>query len=396
MVLTLRMDLSSAMSSPHPLATELGRRALDVARAQPDPGSLGAATALRRKFASELASAALTQVELERRATDKLGDAAPGLLFTRTGLEQATRWTVATWRASELVRRGVEHVVDLGCGLGIDALACLRAGLEVTAVELDALTASAAAHNLAGARVLQGRAEELAGELLAGAGAETCVFLDPARRSATGRSWRVADLTPSWDFVLEVLAGPHQTCVKLGPGVDRSVLPETVDRVWVSDAGDVVEASLWTSKEPRDAAVLLDRDATHLVCRGKAPALGVGAVGEYLHEPDGAALRARVVPEVVRDAWWLADGVGYLASDERIDSPWLTSFRVVQHFAWSQKALKAWCREHRVGTLEIKKRALDVDPAVLRRQLGLKGNEAATVVLTPTVEGTRCLVVERV
>ena len=90
-------------------------------------------------------------------------------------------------------------MVDLGCGIGTDALALLDAGLEVVAVEADPETASIAQANLGDrAEVLVGDAVELAPSLLGpGVGA----FADPARRTGRGRSWRVEDLSPPWSFV---------------------------------------------------------------------------------------------------------------------------------------------------------------------------------------------------
>ena len=52
-------------------------------------------------------------------------------------------------------------------------------------------------------------------------------------------------------------------------------------------------------------------------------------------------------------------------------------------------------REAGVGTLEIKVRGLDVDPAVLRRRLKPSGPNSATVILTPTPEGARAVVARR-
>ena len=48
-----------------------------------------------------------------------------------------------------------------------------------------------------------------------------------------------------------------------------------------------------------------------------------------------------------------------------------------------------------IGTLEIKKRGLDLDPAVLRKRLKLRGAGSATVVLTRGSTGTLLLVVRR-
>ena len=53
--------------------------------------ALAAHTVLRREATPEHVAAALTQVELRRRAAAKLGPVAGRLYFTPDGLEQATR-----------------------------------------------------------------------------------------------------------------------------------------------------------------------------------------------------------------------------------------------------------------------------------------------------------------
>ncbi|MEZ5089378.1 MAG: hypothetical protein R2719_06410 [Micropruina sp.] len=60
-----------------------------------------------------------------------------------------------------------------------------------------------------------------------------------------------------------------------------------------------------------------------------------------------------------------------------------------------EKALRSWIRRERIGTLEIKKRGVDVDPAALRRRLKPSGTGSATLMLTPTPDGARALVVRR-
>ena len=123
---------------------------------------------------------------------------AERMFFTPDGLEQATRWVVARWRAALFVDAGVSEVWDLGCGIGVDAMALSEAGLGVHAVESDPVTAAFAQANLAlvgGGEVTVGRAEDVQVPERGG------IFLDPARRTARGRTWDVADLTPPWSLV---------------------------------------------------------------------------------------------------------------------------------------------------------------------------------------------------
>jgi 16S rRNA G1207 methylase RsmC len=109
----------------------LTEEVLAAAMAEPDPGALAAGTRLRRLAQPEQAAAALQQAALRRQAVDKFGPAAAAMFFTRDGLEQATRLVVADQHARRFVAAGVRRVVDLGCGIGADALAFARAGLAV-------------------------------------------------------------------------------------------------------------------------------------------------------------------------------------------------------------------------------------------------------------------------
>ena len=95
-----------------------------------------------------LVAAALTQSRLRAKAHDKLGAFADGMLFTPTGLEQATRLEVAARHAQRYVAAGVTHVADLTCGIGADAMAFAGLGLRVLAIDADELTAAVATVNL--------------------------------------------------------------------------------------------------------------------------------------------------------------------------------------------------------------------------------------------------------
>ncbi|HSN43634.1 MAG TPA: class I SAM-dependent methyltransferase [Propionibacteriaceae bacterium] len=377
------------------LLTDEGAEALALAAREADPDSLGAASRLRAHFSPEMAAAALTQVALRRRGRTKFGESASTLFLTSHGLEQASRPSVADWRAQRLKASGVTRVVDLGCGIGADALAFQRAGLEVVAVELDPATAEFASANL-GIDVIVGDAEVVAGDLLAGAGSETVANCDPARRNDQGRLWRPEQFTPSWGFVGSLLAGPTSAVVKLGPGVPKQLLPGGVRTSWVSDRGAVVEASLWRVPDltpGREAVLLPGGDCLELPDHPRV--LHVGPVGRFLLEPDGAVIRSGTLAEIDPDAWLVAPGIAYLTSDVPIESPFATTFEVLDVLDYSERTLRAWVRDGQVGSLEIKKRGVEVDPAELRKRLKPKGPGAATLVLTPTTLGVRALVVRR-
>ena len=367
-----------------------------MAQAQPDPDSLAAVTALRARFHPDLAAAALTQIGLRRAARAKLGDRADQLLFTRTGMEQASRAAVATHHAARFAATGVRRVIDFGCGIGTDALALVDAGLEVVAVEADPETAAVAQANLGErAEVLLGDAVELAPSLLT---AGTAAYADPGRRGTHGRSWRTEDLSPPWSFVESLLTGDRVAGVKLGPGLPHRMIPAGVEAEWVGDRGDTVEVGLWSgtgaSADGRVAMLLPDH---RLVVDRTISPLPVGELGSVVYEPHGAVIRSGGIPQIgaALDARLLHPDIAYLTADEHRPTPYATAFEVLEVHPYSEQSLRQWARDQRIGTLEIKKRGIDLDPAVLRKRLRLRGNRSATVIVTRTPARAVSVVVRR-
>ncbi|MCK8609810.1 SAM-dependent methyltransferase [Agromyces sp. C10] len=356
----------------------------------------------RRGHSPGLVAAVLTQSRLRARARAKFGEFADRMLFTEPGLEQATRLRVAALHAGRYARAGLRHVADLGCGIGGDALAFAAMDLEVTAADADEVTAAIAAFNLTPfphAQVLHSAAEDVP------LGGIDAAWLDPARRTTAGGTTKriadAADYSPSLDFAFG-LAERMPVGVKLGPGTDRGLVPAGTEAQWVSVDGDVVELAVWTGPLARPgvgrAALVIRGDAAHeLVAPADSEDAPVGPLGDYLYEPDGAVIRARLIGDLARanGGWMLSEGIAYLTADREIDSPFARGFRVIERLPADERHLRQALHSRGVGTLEIKKRGVDVDPAALRTRLKLKGDTAATVVLTREEGRHVALLVER-
>ncbi len=357
---------------------------------------------LRKKgHSGELVSTVLTQARLRSRAEVKFGDFAGEMLFTEAGLEQATRLQVAALHAGRFRVAGIERVADLGCGLGADALAMSALGIAVTAVERDEVTASLAAYNLAAfdqTVVVHADATEV--DLSAVDG----VFLDPARRT-TGHSntSRVSsdDYSPSLDFAFG-LAKQMPTGIKLGPGLDRDLIPADCEAQWISVNGDLVEMGLWFGPLARPdiarSALLLDANGMHeMTGSSDAPDETVGPLERYLYEPDGAVIRARLIGDLARelDAHPIANEIAYLSAAELTVSPFARAFEVEAILPLDVKTLAAELKARNIGTLEIKKRGVDIDPAEFRKKLKLSGSASAVLFLTRVGEERKAVLANR-
>ncbi|MCK2035940.1 SAM-dependent methyltransferase [Microbacterium sp. SSW1-49] len=356
-----------------------------------------------------LVSAVVGQAHLRAKATAKFGAFAARMLFTRAGLEQATRLPVAVRHAQRIRRAGITSVADLGCGIGGDALAFAGAGLDVLAVDADEVTAAIAAYNLApfgpvdgadsGTVVRHSTAEDAD---LSSSGA---VWMDPARRtSGHSETRRVSadDYSPSLDWAFD-LAARVPTGIKLGPAHDRDALPADAEAQWVSADGSVVELVVWTGVLARPgirrAALVMRGDQSYELTAGAdaedAPARELGS---FLHEPDGAVIRARLIGDVARslDAGMLDPRIAYLTSDAAVTSPFVQTFRVRETMSANPKAISAVLKSEGIGSLEIKKRGVDVDPAAFRKKLTLRGDRSATLILTRIGDQRRAILADRV
>jgi len=370
----------------------------------------------------DLAAAALTQSRLRAKARAKLGDFADGMLFTPDGVEQATRLVVAALHARRYLEAGVTKVADLTTGVGADALAFAGVGLQVLATDVDEVTAAVATVNLrhfpeAEVRHGDGLSLDLVAEGVDG------VYADPARRTRGGR--RVFDpaaYAPPLDAVWSLRDVVPALGIKVGPGIPHHGLPADAETQWVSVDGDVVEAGLWfgplAPEGPGRSALVLRTGATsgtaaatepRTVSRVLRPGPGeeeltppVGGVGAYLYEPDGAVIRAGLVAHAAAELGGrlLDRTIAYVTTDSPAPVPdertaaIATGYRVLDVMPFSLKKLKAYLRERDVGRVTIKKRGTAVTPEQLRGQLALKGDAAATLVLTRVGGAQHVIVVD--
>lgn len=364
---------------------------------------------------AELAAAVVTQLALRRAARAKFGPIASHMVFTRDGLEQATRLVVAARHAQRFRDAGVRRVADLGCGIGADSVAIAGLGMGVLAVDIDPEAAQAAAANLRDfddAQVRLGDVMDLDIAELAGDGVDA-IFADPARRTGAARgSSRITD-PERWSPPLSSALRWAQTIsavgVKVAPGIAYDRIPPTWHAQWVSVGGDLVEASLWSPplapEGPGRSCLLLDETgAAHGISprdgqEANAPAEVVDVVplGNTIAEPDPAVIRSGMLAQLARlvGAGIVSPSIAYLTGDDLPASPFYDRFEVLEVTNLRAKAISAALRTLDAGSVEIKKRGADIDPDALRKSLKLSGVGQATVIATRVDGRHRAIVCRR-
>ncbi|MHB1595541.1 MAG: class I SAM-dependent methyltransferase [Streptosporangiaceae bacterium] len=410
---------------PDQLLTAQGRDLLaSLAGEQVTPErALALSATLRERYPADLVAAALTQQALRAAARGKFG-AADAMLFTRAGLEQASSDLTARHAARRFA--GFALIADLCCGIGgnLTAMATLTPGPAIVAVDSDLTSLEFARHNVgvataatatataaatatatATARVGYIRAD-VRDVLLTGFDA---VFIDPARRDQHGRLPAGA-YQPPLDWCLGLAEVVPAVGIKAAPGLRTDVVPPDWEIEFVAVGRDLKEALLWSPAlaTARTRATVLT--AANTLPAGQIPGAGQtpgarGAVtavhtltaaagdrpvaplappGAYLLDPNPAVTRAGLVADlaVALGAWQIDPMIAFLSSDQPLRTPFARTLRVLESAPWHERRFAARLRELGIGTADIRRRGLAGDVRQIHHRLGLRGDGAATIVLT--------------
>lgn len=343
-------------------------------------------TRLRKTYSPAIAGAALEQARLRRDAVAKFGDPAARMFFTRDGLEQASDPLARAYRAAAI---GPGHLIDACCGLGSDALtfAAASADHQVTGIDRDPLRVELARIN-AGRLGVGDRARFLVGDVTGDLPPGDAIFFDPGRRTADGKRIHHVE---AYQPPLATVRGwqSPRILVKLSPAVALDQVAAYGGRLeFLSAGGDLKEALLWLGEvesAPARRAVLL-RPTGPLIWDAPAiePDPQVSDPRRWLIEPDPALIRAGLV-RTAGAAWKAAqldETTAYLTADDRPDSPWARAWQVNDWLPFSLNRLRAALRARGVGRVTVKQRGWSGTPDALIRDLKLKGDAEAVVIVT--------------
>jgi hypothetical protein len=313
-------------------------------------------------------------VLLRRRATAKLADAARWL-FTGDALQQATATPVAAHRARRLAGMTVH---DVTCSIGTE-LATLRSTSDALGSDIDPVRLAMARHNVTGVPLVRADA-------LRPVSRGVVVLADPGRRGAGRRVFKPRDFSPPLDVLLDTYRD-REFVVKISPGIDFDRLNVSGEVEVTSLAGDVREACLWSAglAEPgisRRATVLGADGRAEQVTDAEPDDCPVAAAGRWIVDPDGAVVRAGLVRHYAarHGLWQLDPKIAYLSGDRL--PPATRGFEVLENLPFGERRLRQALAEMDCGAAEILVRGVDVDPAVLRPRLRLRGRRSLSVVIT--------------
>ncbi len=367
------------------------------------------AARLRKELSAARVHLVLEQAELRRRARTKFSQ-PQSMFFTPIGLEQATDETVAFYKAARF--RSAVPLADLCCGIGGDLTALARRA-SVMGVDRDPIAALVAEANLdalhpvasgSPQRVHVADAAAVALDRLAG------WHIDPDRRPGGRRTTRVELYEPDAATLDHLLRTAPNAAIKLAPAAGP---PEQWQRQaeleWVSRGRECRQLVVWfgdLAQRPghRRATVLADDGPGRLAgtwtivgLPSESPPVG-SRILRYVFEPDPAVIAARLVPALAeRNALTAIDrGCLYLTGDRPVSDPGMACFEVDDLLPFDRKRLKQVLESRGVGRLEIKKRGVSESPEHLRRQLRLRGDKAAVLLLAPVRGSIAAILARRV
>lgn len=362
---------------------------------------------LRKSLSPERARLIVEQITLRRRAVTKFGPLAARMFFTPVQLEQATDREIASYKAERFARAGEGRLIhDYCCGIGGDLIAFAARGLAI-GWELSPVARLLAEKNLAAAADANVGGSEAMGSVREAdvvtltPAAEDLWHVDPDRRSDGRRSTTLEHHSPGPDVIDRLRSAAPDGAIKLAPGSEP---PESWQREgeleWITSQRECRQLVVWFGQLARRAG---QRSATVLIShqRGDVAAYQVsetasfaGDSGEscsaidepqrYLYDPDPAIIAAHLLGAIANQYGLcsLSAGGAYLTGDEELADPLLSGFEIVESLPLRTAAVADWLSARHVGRVEVKKRGVTTDPEKFRRDLKLRGENEATVILT--------------
>ncbi len=388
---------------------------------------------LRRTLTGEQTRAVLELAALRERATEKF-PWAERLFLTAKGLEQATDWRLARYKAITAAKRlPGAAALDLGCGIGGDLLALQLHG-QATGVERDPVAAEYAAANISALPELRNAGsstEVIRGDLTAvKLPRDSFWHLDPDRRPLGARAVQWEWLEPGPDVVAALREHQPNGIIKGAPAAPAPTMElGDYSREWVSTRRECRQQLLWLgafaeNREQHRATRIIDADAAARYPLRSSELLRTDPIddpwqpsvaysfqgrpvqiaerttqwGAYLYEPDPAVLAADLAGDLAQILCWtqVESSIPYFTSEILALHPLWSSFRIEAVLPWRRERVKALLRERNVGQLEIKKRGVPLDPAQVRLQLQPRGDKNAVLILTRQGKQIQALLCERV
>jgi hypothetical protein len=368
---------------------------------------------LRRWLPPDRASAVVIARRLRRRAR-RVGRSArfpdwltEGMLADEALSQQASSFRPAVFKARRLARIAAGRgVVDVCCGMGIDAIAMGLAGLDVEAIDRDPVAVLAARHNAA-LTDMPGRVEVGQAQAAEIDPTGRIVHIDPQRRTGRRPAAGPEEYSPPLGQVLALAGRSDGGVVKFAPS-DRDRIagdwPGGAAWQYVSEGGTCKQLLGWWGPAARNlptcSAVVLwgDLQAPDAeTLDAQADPAAVGGPGPVLVEPD-AAVRAAGAGDALAarfDLWRAGPGLELFFARRAPATRLARSFAVLGEAPGRPRDLARALAELDAGLVEVKPVGLRLDTDRLQKQLRQAGGSTITIFWAAMGPAQRCWLCRR-
>lgn len=295
------------------------------------------------------------QLECRRKAASKLPATLANKRFvfpTSLSAEQCTSEAVATIHARFLKQAGT--VLDMTCGLGVDAFCASRVSSEVTAIDIDQAVAEAAKVNAAtmgldNIEVINADSIEWLGN---NDRRFDTIFIDPARRGEGGkRLFALADCKPDVIENLELLKSRCDTLlIKASPMLDITVVTKEAgpdcDIIIIGTADECKELVVKLPGTGLITAITTGNEKPFTFTRDEEStartACSIPSVGSFLYEPFPAMIKAGSFKTIAKrlEVEKLDPNVHLYHSKTSVADFPGHEFRIIDIIPFSKKAIK--------------------------------------------------------
>lgn len=321
----------------------------------------------------------------------------PGLVYTKLSLEQSSGEFAALYKTKLIYG---EEVWDLTGGLGMDSAAFSRQVKLVHHNEPNEALSRIAQHNhsLCGINNINYH-RKLAEQLIEEIDSTDTIYLDPSRRSESGRTFLLTDCVPN---VIQLLPSLKQKAsriiIKLSPIYDlkrvMSELPDTKQIHVVSVKGEVREILAILDESLPNSIVSVILPENYILTHNQdsdskaTPSTSEVPTGKFLHVADPAIYKAGTLTEFAQLnnlTYWGKGGYLFSDSPNIIGSQ---SYKVIESMIFKPKELKKRLKGLRVN---IHKRNFPVEIASLYKSLSTNMGDDYHLFFTTVSNGVKAV-----
>jgi hypothetical protein len=211
---------------------------------------------------------------------------------------------------------------------------------------------------------------------------------------------------PSLETIDRLIRQNANAAIKLAPA---TIVPDhwaaTCELEWISRDRECRQLVAWHGElaqaagRRRATIVARDRGIAIRSVEGKPkqPVSIASSPERFVFDIDAAVLAAHLKGALATECELqaLSAGPTYLTGSKQLADAALSCFEVMDVIPFDKRRLIQHLHQLGVGTLEIKKRGVDIKPESLRRQLKLRGDNAATLLITPIAGRTTAILARR-